>query len=46
MNRAWKHALVVLGLAVIVGTPELGRGAEPDWKAVEGALSQTNSAKP
>ena len=46
MNRAWKHALVVLGLAVIVGTPELGRGAEPDWKAVEGALGKAGQNQP
>jgi Domain of Unknown Function (DUF1259) len=46
MNRAWQHALLVLGLAVIVGTPELVLAAEPDWKAVEGALGKAGQNQP
>jgi Domain of Unknown Function (DUF1259) len=40
MSKAWKHALLELGLVAIVGTPGLGFAAEPDWKAVEGALGK------
>ncbi len=44
--QALKHAILVLGLAVIVGTPELALAAEPDWKAVEAALGKAGQAQP
>src|SRR3989475_1104804 len=44
--QALKHAILVLGLAAIVGTPELALAAEPDWKAVEAALGKAGRAQP
>jgi hypothetical protein len=46
MRRALKHAILVFGLAVIVGTPELALPAEPDWKAVEAALGKSGQTQP
>src|SRR5213596_3252013 len=40
-SRMLKHAMVLLGLAVIVGTPGLALAADPDWKAVEQALGKS-----
>jgi len=41
-----KHAMVLLGLAVIVGTPGLALAADPDWKAVEQALGKSGQLQP
>jgi hypothetical protein len=46
MRHALKHAILVFGLAVIVGTPGLGVTAEPDWKAVEAALGKSGQIQP
>jgi Domain of Unknown Function (DUF1259) len=46
MRQALKHAMLVVGLAVIVGTPVCGSAAEPDWKAVEGALGKSGQIQP
>ena len=46
MRPAWKHAIVVVGLAMVSGTPELAPAAEPDWKAVEGALGKAGQNQP
>ena len=43
MDKALKHAILVLGLAVIVGTPERALAAEPDWKAVEAGAGQVGT---
>src|SRR5713226_4313804 len=36
-----KSALVLVGLAVVVGISARARGADPDWKAVEQALGKS-----
>jgi hypothetical protein len=36
-----KHVIFILGLIMIVGTPERALAAEPDWKAVESALGKS-----
>ena len=46
MRQALNHALLILGLGVIVGTPGLGFAAEPDWKAVEAALGKSGQIQP
>src|SRR5205809_1100867 len=38
-SRMLKHAMVLLGLAVIVGTPGLALAADPDWKEVPAVMS-------
>jgi hypothetical protein len=38
-GRRW--ALVLLGVVLIVGAPELASAAAPDWKAVEQALGKS-----
>jgi hypothetical protein len=43
---ALKHAIFILGLIMIVGTPERALGAEPDWKAVESALGKSGQTQP
>ena len=45
-SRMLKHAMVLLGLAVIVGTPGLALAADPDWKAVEQALGKSGQLQP
>ena len=45
-SRALKHAILVVGLAVTFGTPELALAAEPDWKAVEAALGKSGQTQP
>src|SRR3989442_324154 len=45
-SRMLKHAMVLLGLAVIVGTPGLALAADPDWKAVEQALGKSGGMQP
>jgi len=35
-----KSAIVLVGLAVVVGISARARGADPDWKAVEHALGK------
>jgi Domain of Unknown Function (DUF1259) len=45
-SRVLKHAMVLLGLAVIVGTPGLALAADPDWKAVEQALGKSGGMQP
>src|SRR3989442_10178800 len=45
-SRMLKHAMVLLGLAVIVGTPGLALAADPDWKAVEQALGKSGQMQP
>src|SRR5881275_3734198 len=39
-------AIVVLGLVVIVSTPAVAPGADPDWKAVEQALGKSGQIQP
>ena len=46
MRHALRHAILALGLSVIVGTPCLAPAAEPDWKAVEAALGKSGQAQP
>jgi Domain of Unknown Function (DUF1259) len=46
MDRALKHAILALGLTAIVGLPALVFSAEPDWKAVEGALGKAGQNQP
>ena len=41
-----KHAIFILGLIMIVGTPERALAAEPDWKAVESALGKSGQIQP
>ena len=41
-----KHAIFILGLIMIAGTPGQARAAEPDWKAVESALGKSGQAQP
>jgi hypothetical protein len=43
---ALKHAIFILGLIMIVGTPERALAAEPDWKAVESALGKSGQTQP
>jgi len=38
--------MVLLGLAVIVGSPGLALAADPDWKAVEQALGKSGGVQP
>ena len=45
MDRALKHAILVLGLIAMVATAKLGFAAEPDWKAVEGSLGRTGQSQ-
>jgi hypothetical protein len=45
-SQALRHAILVVGLAVIVSTPELALAAEPDWKAVEAALGKSGQTQP
>ena len=45
-SRMLKHAMVLLGLAVIVGAPGLALAADPDWKAVEQALGKSGGMQP
>ena len=45
-SQMLKHAMVLLGLAVIVGTPGLALAADPDWKAVEQALGKSGGMQP
>jgi hypothetical protein len=40
------RAILVVGLAMIVGTSELTLASEPDWKAVEAALGKPGQAQP
>src|SRR5882762_168875 len=46
MSLSLKHAILVLGLGVIVGTPALVFAADPDWKAVEAALGKSGQIQP
>ncbi len=46
MRQPLRHAILVLGLAAIVGTPELALASEPDWKAVEAALGKSGQGQP
>src|SRR5712692_9154805 len=41
-----KSALVLVGLAVVVGISARARGADPDWKAVEHALGKAGQLQP
>ena len=45
-SQMLKRAMVLLGLAVIVGTPGLTLAAYPDWKAVEQALGKSGQMQP
>ena len=38
MRQALRHAILMLGLAGLLGAPDLALAAELDWKAVEAAL--------
>ena len=44
--QALKHAIVILGLIIIAGTPGRALAAEPDWKAVESALGKSGQVQP
>jgi hypothetical protein len=46
MRLSLKHAILVLGLAVIVATPGLTLASEPDWKAVEAAIGKSGQVQP
>ena len=46
MRGQLRRTILVLGLAVIVGTPGLVLASEPDWKAVEAALGKPGQAQP
>src|SRR5437773_9864868 len=46
MRLSLNYAILVLGLAVSVATPELALAAEPDWKAVEAALGKPGQTQP
>ena len=46
MRLSLRHAILVLGLAVSVGTPELALASEPDWKTVEAALGKSGQIQP
>src|SRR2546422_8319281 len=41
-----KSAIVLVGLAVVVGISARARGAGPDWKAVEHALGKAGQLQP
>ena len=41
-----KSAIVLVGLAVVVGMSARARGADPDWKAVEQALGKSGQLQP
>jgi hypothetical protein len=45
-SRALKHAVVLLGLALVVSWPAPARSADPDWKAVEAALGKSGQLQP
>ena len=36
-----KHAISLLGIALVIGTPGLVRAVDTDWKAVEEALGKS-----
>ena len=40
-SRVVKHAIFLLGVALIVSWTAPARSADPDWKAVEAALGKT-----
>jgi hypothetical protein len=44
--RRGLHAILILGLAVIVGAPELALAADLDWKTVEVALGRPGQTQP
>ena len=46
MRLSLNHAILVLGLAVSVATPELALASEPDWKTVEAALGKSGQTQP
>jgi hypothetical protein len=46
MRLSLNHAILVLGLAVSVATPELALASEPDWKTVEAALGKPGQTQP
>jgi hypothetical protein len=46
MRQTLTHAILIVGLAVIVGIPESARATEPDWKAVEAALGKPGQTQP
>ena len=39
--HVWKHAMAIVGAAVLAGGPGAGFAADPDWKAVEQALGKS-----
>src|SRR3989475_5365636 len=45
-SRRSTQAMVVLGLVLIIGTPAVARGADPDWNAVEQALGKSGQMQP
>ena len=45
-SRMLKHAMVGLGLVVVIGMPALAAAADPDWKAVEQALGKLGQMQP
>jgi hypothetical protein len=46
MRHPLEQAILVVGLAVIAGTPALALASEPDWKAVEAALGKSGQTQP
>src|SRR5438034_8248532 len=44
--HALQHAIVMLSLIMIAGTPGRALAAEPDWKAVESALGKAGQVQP
>src|SRR5438445_8109688 len=45
-SQRLRDAMVLLGLAVIVGSPGPALAADPDWKAVEQALGKSGGMQP
>src|SRR5712691_10811617 len=45
-SRMLKHAMVLLGLVVVIAMPALAAAADPDWKAVEQALGKSGQMQP
>ena len=46
MRQSLMRTILVVGLAMIVGTSEVTLASEPDWKAVEAALGKSGQAQP
>ena len=45
-SRVLKHAILLLGVTLVVSWPAPARPADPDWKAVEAALGKPGQLQP